>query len=147
MSDWNDPMINNEWDGGPADLMDEEMYEMDDYLPSNESVKEVAGKALAKVDGILGLKSGFTDIFKADEDLTRGISVHVYDDESVNLSAKVIAELGHNSANLINDATAAVTSAVQSQLGLAPEKINIEIADTLTRAEFDEKYGAKREIH
>lgn len=152
MSNYNnhtDPIANDDWNA-PAAYMREDIYESTDngdQRISHETIKQVVGRAIARVHGVLGLKGGITDIFKSDEDLTRGISVHTSGENRITVSAKVIAELGYSEAELLIELTAAINTAMQNELGLAPEEIDIEITNALTREEFEEKYGASREIN
>lgn len=118
-----------------------------DASPDTKDIKEVVGQAISGIPGVLGLKGKLSDIFKKDEDLTRGISARKAGDGRVSVSARVIADSGYNSGMLIDDMTEAITYALQAQLGLVADKIEIDIAETMTEAEFYDKYDADRALH
>lgn len=130
-----------------------ELVETDIYVESVETdysqrdIKQVVGEAIAGVNGVLGLKGKLTDIFKQGEDLTRGITLRKLDGDYVDVSAKVIAEAGYNSTELLQNLSDAITLALEEELGLRVGKMDVEIAETLTRAGFYEKYDPERAIH
>lgn len=99
-------------------------------------VKKMVGEALAKIDGILDAKGGFSDILKSDDDPTRGINVNVTEDGEASVNAKIIAETGKNIPNMVNAATAAITETLQNTAGLKVKDICIEVTDTMTAEEF-----------
>lgn len=128
----------------------EEDYVYGDYNGRDlrdKDIKEIVGRQISTVDGVLGLKGGLTDVFKADEDLTRGISVSVNRDGKVKVSAKVILADYANAADVIAQITQSVTDALQNEVGLRPEKVDIEVADTMSREAFYDKYSMERAIN
>lgn len=141
----------NRYDPNAGLVYSEEIFAtydpVEDAKMDNKVLKQMVGDAIRGVDGVLALKGGLTDIFKRDEDLTRGITVHQSNDGKVRVSAKVIAESGYDSAQLIQQLTDRITQAMQSQAGLQPEKVEVEIADKMTQAEFYDKYDADRALH
>lgn len=111
-------------------------------------VKEIVGEAVSDVDGVLALKGGLADIFKKDEDLTRGITVSVDEaDGTVKVSARLIIDAAYTSAEVIREATELIASALQHEAGLDIRKIDIEVAESLSGAEFLERYNEDRAIH
>lgn len=110
--------------------------------PENKDIKRVVGAAIAAVPGVLGLKGGLSDLFKKDDDLTRGISVHFYGGENVRIKAKVIAEKGYNEETLAGDVRESIRLALAAELALTADRVSIEIADTMTPEEFCDKCDA-----
>ena len=118
-----------------------------DADPDTKDIKEAVGEAVSGIPGVLALKGGLTDIFKKDEDLTRGVSVRVNDDDRVEVSVKVIAETGYNEADLIRQMTDAITDDLQMELGMVADRVDVKVAQTMSRDEFLDKYDADRALH
>lgn len=97
----------------------------------------MVGEALAATDGVLDAKSGVADMFKSDSDPTRGVAVTLTDCQQVSVSAKIIAETGKNIPQLVNNATAAITDALQNTAGLHVKDICVEVTDTMTPEEYE----------
>lgn len=117
------------------------------YDPDTRDIKECVGAAISSVPGVLALKGGLTDMFKKDEDLTRGITVTRGNGYRVSVKAKVIAEAGYDEVALIQQMTRAITDDLRTQMALTADKVDIEIADTMTEIEFFDKYDADRALH
>ena len=115
--------------------------------PASDGIKEVVGAAISGIPGVLALKGGLTDIFKANEDLTRGVSAKKSDGGHVSIGAKVIAESGYDEADLVQQVTEAIADELQAQLGLIADKVEIDVTETLSREEFYDKYDADRALH
>ena len=113
----------------------------------NKDIQQAVGRAIAGEDGVLGLKGRLTDIFKRDEDLTRGIVVHRMDGRQVAVSAKVIAEAGYDASDLLQRLADSITFVLEDELGLIANTVDVQIAETMTRAGFYEKYDPERAIH
>ena len=99
-------------------------------------VSQLVGEAIAGVAGVLGLKGGLTDIFKKDDDLTRGVTVEALDDNKAKVSVRLIADDDHNAGEVITGVAAAITGALQRQAGLQPATVEIELAEGPPRKEF-----------
>ncbi|MDL2214204.1 Asp23/Gls24 family envelope stress response protein [Clostridia bacterium OttesenSCG-928-O13] len=101
-------------------------------------IKKMVGKAISGIDGILDVKDSIADLLKDEDDLTRGLSVLVSDDNQVSVTAKVIVETGKNIPNIVNQATAAITDVLQNTAGLTAKDICVEVADTMDPAEYEQ---------
>ncbi len=113
-----------------------------------KEIKEIVGEALSEVDGVLALKSGLTDIFKKDDDLTRGISVGInQDDATVKVGAKLIADSAFSSPEIISEATELVAEALRHEAGLEMKEIDIDVAESMSWDAFVDKYGVDRALH
>lgn len=112
-----------------------ETMKMDDKV-----IKKMIGEALAGVDGILGAKDNITDMFKSDDDPTRGITISTTHHHEVEVTAKVFAESGKSIPEMINAATAAITDKLQNVAGLKVNGICVEVVDTMTAEEYKNQY-------
>ena len=118
----------------------------DSYTPApanavidDKVVKKLIGEATARVDGVLDMKGSLGDLLKADDDPTRGITVSISDEQQATVCIKIITETGKNIPEIVNHITAEVTSALQNTAGLGVKDIGVEVTDTMTREEFDER--------
>lgn len=102
-------------------------------------VKKLIGEAAARVDGVLDMKGSLGDFLKADDDPTRGITVSISDEQQATVCIKIITEAGKNIPDIVNSITAGVTAALQNTAGLGVKDIGVEVTDTMTREDFDEK--------
>lgn len=143
----NDPLNENTPATGDFLFVEGTVYDDDAPAPDNKDIQEVVGEAISGVDGVLALKGGLTDIFKKDEDLTRGISVHVDSENNVNVKAKVISDADYSADAVAQQATEAINDCIRENLGLTVGTVEIDVADTMTRGEFFEKYDAERALH
>lgn len=110
-------------------------------------VKEIVGECLSEVDGVLALKGGLSDVFKKDEDLTRGISVSVDEaDCTVKVAAKLITDASFSNAEVISKATELIASTLLHEAGLDIRKIEIDVAESLSFSDFIARYGIDRAI-
>ena len=100
-------------------------------------VKKMVGEAISEIDGILDAKEKLTDMLKSGDDLTRGLTVTVTEDNSVSVLAKIIIEKGKNIPDIVNQATDAITNALQNMAGLKVKDICVEVADMMTREEYE----------
>lgn len=129
-------------------FVEEGVYDVGyDPNPDTKDIKEVVGSAISGIPGVLALKGGLADIFKAGEDLTRGVSVRKSEDGRVAVKVKVIAESGYEHDQLIQRMTEAITDDLQTQMGLYAAPVEVEVAETMTQNEFFDKYDADRALH
>ena len=115
--------------------------------PTNREIKAVVGEAISEVPGVLALKGRIIDIFKDDDDLTRGISVYETGIGRVEVNARVIADKSCDDGGLIRKMTDAVAEGLRARLGLEVSEVNIEIAEAMSPDDFLERYGAGRSLH
>lgn len=110
------------------------------------SIEQAVGESIRHIPGLLALKSGPGDLFKTDGDLSRGISA-TETDTGVRVKIKVIAEASYDPSSLIREMTDSITLALKDRLGLETDKLEVEIADTMTPEEFQEHCKAERALH
>lgn len=112
--------------------------------------KKMIASALVEVDGYLGtstgLVGGITGMLKKntteEEDALSGISVSM-SDNAVDVTVKVIVEAGKNIPTIANAITAKVEQKLHDIGGFATKQVRVEVVDTMTKAEYDEKHGKK----
>lgn len=110
-------------------------------------IKKIIASALLNVDGFLGTTNGLVGSItafvqkntNAEEDVIKGISADVKDHE-VDVTVKAITEAGKNIPEIVNHMTTAVTEALRDVGGLNTKAVNVEVVDTMTKAEYEEKY-------
>lgn len=101
-------------------------------------VKKLVGEAIAGIDGVLDKKDTLSDLFKSDDDVTRGLTLDINNErKEVSVAARVVVESVKNIPDIVNAATKAVTKVIQQTTGLAVKDICIEVADTLTKEEYE----------
>ena len=116
---------NNQFDIVPGNVVIEEKV-----------IKRLTGEAIAGIDGILGVKGGFSDLLKGEDDPTRGITVNMGDEQTVTVCLKIITESGKNIPAIVTAATNAITNSLQNTAGLRVKDVAIEVSDTMSRAEY-----------
>ena len=99
-------------------------------------VKKLVGEAVFQVDGVLDAKDGLTDMFKSDDDMTRGITVSISDEHSATICAKIVTETGKNIPDIVNNITKADTETLQANAGIAVKDLEVEVTDTMTKEEY-----------
>lgn len=105
------------------------------------AIKRIVGEAIDKVDGVLGVAGNLTDLLKSNADRTKGLSVTMQENsQQVDIDAKIMTEYGKNIPTIVNALTTNVTEALRTMAGLEVNKLNVEVADTLTREEYNKKY-------
>lgn len=112
----------------------------------SEQVQCAVGEVLAAMPAVLGLKGGLTDIFKDDDDLRRGISVQVTAYNDAKITAKLITDETYSTADVLAQATAKITEMLKSQFGLGLQKLDVQVAQSMSRAAFEKEYGKSRFI-
>lgn len=106
------------------------------------AIKRIVGKAIGRVDGVLGVEGKLTDMLKSSDDVTKGLSITSNDNgKTVSIEAKIITEYGKNIPDIVNAITLNVTDALHSMAGIQVEKLNVEVVDTMTQQEYNQKYG------
>lgn len=102
-----------------------------------KAIKKMAGQAVTKTPGVLGLAGGLPGMLKLTDDTTMGLDVTLSEDnKKVAVSAKVITEYGKNIPQIVEDVTHQVTETLQTMAGLSVEKVEVEVTDTMTAADY-----------
>lgn len=113
-------------------------------------IRKIIGAALEGIPGILGpsggVFSGIADSFKKveDVDITKGLHFS-YANGVADVKLKVIAELGQQMPEIVNEITSKVTTALKEQAGMDVESMEVEIVDTMTREEYESKFRTPKD--
>ena len=106
----------------------------------DKAIKRLAGEAISQVDGVLGVDGGLTDVLKASDDVTKGLSITLSEDgKNVQVSAKIITEYGKNIPGIVTNVQDKIRDALQNMAGLTVEKVEVEVTDTMTPDEYKAK--------
>ena len=113
------------------------MNESNDFR--KKDLELIVGLALRKVPSVLGLKPSLTDIFKKGDDWSKGISVSA-DENTMAVSARVIADSAYDPADVIAEASAAIAESAEAETFKMPCEVEVKIVESMTPAQFLEKY-------
>ena len=123
-----------------ADADDEELVESEDSLTySNGVIEKIVAMATREVPHVLGMKGNlmhFVQQFGA-ENLTKGVSVEVTDDNRVVVNISVIIEYGAYAPDIFEEVKERVTERLGAMTGLEVAGINLRIEDVLTPEEYE----------
>lgn len=130
----------------PADDADgDEAYddepETDDSLTySNGVIEKIVAMATREVPHVLGMKGNIVHFFREQlgaENLTKGVTVEVTDDNRMIINISVIIEYGCYAPDIFEDVKERVTARLDEMTGLEVAGINLRIEDVLTREEYE----------
>ena len=108
------------------------------------AIKKIAGEAISGVDGVLGLAGGLTDVLKSSDDVTKGLAITTSSDgASAEVSAKIVTEYGKNIPDIVSQVQGNITKALQEMAGLTVDKVEVEVTDTMTADEYQEKMNKR----
>ena len=111
-----------------------------------KAVKKMAGEAIYKADGVLGVAGGITDVLKSGDDITKGITVSLGAGNKVSVSARLVMEYGKNVPDVIQNVSDALRDTLSTMASLEVDALNLEVADIMTEREYAEKYGKNRSM-
>ena len=124
-----------------TDEDDEEADESEDSLTySNGVIEKIVAMATREVPHVLGMKGNLMHFVQEQfgaENLTKGVTVEVTDDNRVVVNISVIIEYGAYAPQVFEDVKKAVVKQVTGMTGLEVAGVNLRIEDVLTREEFD----------
>lgn len=113
----------------------------------DKAIKKMAGEAITKVEGVLGLDGGLTGMLKSDDDMTKGLSVTLGDDgKTAQVSAKVITEYGKNIPGIVANVQGTVAETLHAMAGLTVDKVEVEVTDTMTAQDYQAKNSKGRQL-
>ncbi len=131
-------------DGADADDADEaydDEPETDDSLTySNGVIEKIVAMATREVPHVLGMKGNIVHFFQEQlgaENLTKGVTVEVTDDNRMIINISVIIEYGCYAPDIFEDVKERVTARLDEMTGLEVAGINLRIEDVLTREEYE----------
>ncbi len=129
-----------------ADLDDEEddedeLVESEDSLTySNGVIEKIVAMATREVPHVLGMKGNLMHFVQEQfgaENLTKGVTVEVTDENSVIVNISVIIEYGSYAPDIFNEVKARVTEQLDAMTGLEVAGINLRIEDVVTLEEYE----------
>lgn len=128
----------------PAEAEAEDDYEdadSDDSLTySNGVIEKIVAMATREVPHVLGMKGNLVHFFQEQlgaENLTKGVTVEVTDDNRMIINISVIIEYGCYAPDIFEDVKERVTARLDEITGLEVAGINLRIEDVVTREEYE----------
>ena len=120
---------------------DEADEESEDSLTySNGVIEKIVALAVREVPHVLGMKGNLVHFMQerfGAENLAKGVSVEVTDDNRVIVNVSVIIEYGAYAPQIFEDVKVVVADALERMTGLEIAGINLRIEDVLTREEYE----------
>ena len=131
-------------DDALAEPEDEDDFEEDDSYDSltysNGVIEKIVAMATREVPHVLGMKGNlmhFVQETLGAENLTKGVSVEVTDDNRVIVNISVIIEYGCYAPAIFEDVKERVVERLGTMTGLDVAGINLRIEDVVTREEYE----------
>ena len=126
-----------------ADEDDEEADEAEDSLTySNGVIEQIVAMATREVPHVLGMKGNLMHFVQEQfgaENLTKGVTVEVTDDNRVVVNISVIIEDGSSAPAIFDDVKARVTERLAAMTGLVVAGVNLRIEDVITPEEYEHR--------
>ena len=120
----------------------EELVESEDSLTySNGVIEKIVAMATREVPHVLGMKGNLMHFVQEQfgaENLTKGVSVEVTDDNRVVVNISVIIEYGAYAPDIFEEVKERVTERLGAMTGLEVAGINLRIEDVLTPEEYED---------
>lgn len=128
-------------------LEDEDDDDSEDSLTySNGVIEKIVAMATREVPHVLGMKGNLMHLVQETfgaENLSKGVTIEVTDDNRVVVNISVIIEYGCYAPAIFEDVKERVTERLTAMTGLEVAGINLRIEDVVTR----EEYEASRRRH
>ena len=112
----------------------------DSLTYSNGVVEKIVAMATREVPHVLGMKGNLMHLVQETfgaENLTKGVTVEVTDDNRVIVNISVIIEYGCYAPAIFEDVKERVTERLTAMTGLEVAGINLRIEDVVTREEYE----------
>ena len=129
---------------GDAEVeVEEDELDTDDSLTySNGVIEKIVALATREVPHVLGMKGNLMHFVQEQfgaENLTKGVTVEVTDDNRVVVNISVIIEYGAYAPDIFDDVKTRVTERLAAMTGLEVAGINLRIDDVVTPEEYAER--------
>lgn len=125
------------------EMDDEETDESEDSLTySNGVIEKIVAMATREVPHVLGMKGNLMHFVQEQfgaENLTKGVTVEVTDDNRVVVNISVIIEYGAYAPAIFDDVKARVTARLAAMTGLEVAGVNLRIEDVITPEEYEHR--------
>lgn len=125
--------------------LDDELDSEDSLTYSNGVIEKIVAMATREAPHVLGMKGNLMHFVQEQfgaENLSKGVSVEVTDDNRVVINISVIIEYGAYAPDIFEDVKERVTERLAAMTGLEVAGINLRIDDVVTAEEYAE--GQKR---
>ena len=126
-----------------TDEDDEEADESEDSLTySNGVIEKIVAMATREVPHVLGMKGNLMHFVQEQfgaENLTKGVTVEVTDDNRVVVNISVIIEYGAYAPAIFDDVKERVTERLAAMTGLEVAGVNLRIEDVITPEEYEHR--------
>ena len=123
-----------------ADEDDADADDSEDSLTySNGVIEKIVAMATREVPHVLGMKGNLMHAIQEQfgaENLTKGVTVEVTDDNRVIVNISVIIEYGAYAPDIFEDVKERVTERLAAMTGLEVAGVNLRIEDVVTPEEF-----------
>lgn len=122
--------------------VDQEITTAENVKYDEKVIKKIIVASLMGVDGFLGTAGGLFHGKSAseEEEVFKHIGISTKKAGEVTVNVKAIAESGKNIPTIVDEMTKSVIRGLHAVAGLDTKAVNIEIADTMSVADFDAKY-------
>lgn len=127
-------------EGEPEFEEDLEDDSEDSLTYSNGVIEKIVAMATREVPHVLGMKGNLMHLVQETfgaENLTKGVTVEVTDDNRVIVNISVIIEYGCYAPAIFEDVKERVTERLTAMTGLEVAGINLRIEDVVTREEYE----------
>ena len=124
------------------DAEDEEDDSEDSLTYSNGVIEKIVAMATREVPHVLGMKGNLMHFVQEQfgaENLTKGVTVEVTDDNRVVVNISVIIEYGAYAPAIFDDVKARVTERLAAMTGLEVAGVNLRIEDVITPEEYEHR--------
>lgn len=125
------------------EMDDEETDESEDSLTySNGVIEKIVAMATREVPHVLGMKGNLMHFVQEQfgaENLTKGVTVEVTDDNRVVVNISAIIEYGAYAPAIFDDVKARVTDRLAAMTGLEVAGVNLRIEDVITPEEYEHR--------
>lgn len=125
-----------------TDMEDDDLVSEDSLTYSNGVIEKIVAMATREVPHVLGMKGNLMHFVQEQfgaENLTKGVSVEVTDDNRVIVNISVIIEYGAYAPDIFEDVKERVTECLAAMTGLEVAGINLRIDDVVTPEEYAER--------
>lgn len=132
--------VEPELDDAPEFEEDLEDDSEDSLTYSNGVIEKIVAMATREVPHVLGMKGNLMHLVQETfgaENLTKGVTVEVTDDNRVIVNISVIIEYGCYAPAIFEDVKECVTERLTAMTGLEVAGINLRIEDVVTREEYE----------
>ena len=124
-------------------LEDEALVEAEsDADEDNGVIEKIVAMATREVPHVLGMKGNLMHFVQEQfgaENLTKGVTVEVTDDNRVVVNISVIIEYGAYAPAIFDDVKARVTERLAAMTGLEVAGVNLRIEDVITPEEYEHR--------